>query len=381
MDKSYIKSTIQGILNKTFTSSEKRRINEYDERFNCACVYCGDSEKHTNMKRLNIYFDKLLVICFNCGKKTSFDRFCKDFSIQMDPDRKMEMINHLNSVVTYRKIEDDILDNKFDKLIDIKEIERIFNNGENVMTDFMPVERGSIIYNYLIKRKIFDFSNIYEATFWNNEERSEPVIAILNRKGNKILGIQVRNIKEGKRRFFKIYNFETLYKWVTGQDEIEDIEIDQLITYNKLSAFFNILNVDFGERVTIFEGYIDSIFYPNSIGLIGTNTSSLDFLENNGLDIQYMYDNDKAGHLKSDEKIKKGYPVFLWKKLFESIVEKKKSEDPYKLMHRIEKVKDLNQLATLVDNPYKKLSLDGFFSKDIYDMKYLPKFYYKKYTK
>ena len=76
---------------------------------------------------------------------------------------------------------------------------------------------------------------------------------------------------------------------------------------------------------------------------------------------------------KSEEKIKESYPVFLWKKLFEDIVEKKNVEDPYKLLYRISKVKDINKLAELVPNPYKKLELDSFFSKDVLDMKWIPK--------
>jgi hypothetical protein len=54
--------------------------------------------------------------------------------------------------------------------------------------------------------------------------------------------------------------------------------------------------------------------------------------------LQYFYDNDFAGYQKSEQKNKQGYPVFLWKKLFEDIVEKKASDDPYSLMYRISKV-------------------------------------------
>ena len=97
------------------------------------------------------------------------------------------------------------------------------------------------------------------------------------------------------------------------------------------------------------------------------------FLENNNLDLQYFFDNDKAGFDKSEEKIKEGGKVFLWKKLFEDIVSKKRSSDPHQLLHRISKVKDLNKLAEVVPNPYKKLNLPDFFSEDLYDLRYLPK--------
>ena len=52
-------------------------------------------------------------------------------------------------------------------------------------------------------------------------------------------------------------------------------------------------------------------------------------------------------------------------------------------MHRISQVKDLNKLAQLVTEPYKKLNLDSFFSKDIFDIKWIPKKkkIYKKWIK
>ena len=149
--------------------------------------------------------------------------------------------------------------------------------------------------------------------------------------------------------------------------------MSELIIYNKLSYYFNILNVDFGERITVFEGYLDSLFFPNSIGLVGVNTDYR-FLENNNLDIQYFFDNDEAGYKKSEEKLKEKFSVFLWKKLFEDIVDKKNSPDPYRLLHRISKVKDINKLCQLTPGAYKKLNLPNFFSEDVMDIKCIPKF-------
>jgi hypothetical protein len=48
--------------------------------------------------------------------------------------------------------------------------------------------------------------------------------------------------------------------------------------------------------------------------------------------------------------------------MFESIVDNKKSvADPYRLLHRISKVKDINKLDQLTPGVYKKLSLQNFF--------------------
>ena len=379
MDKVYITGLLQKILNKEFSNTQKRRINDFNDRLNFACPFCGDSHKNNHSKRGNLYFNKLFFICFNCDKKTTFDRMCKDFNEQVDPDKKLEMIEHLNSVVTYTDYENNMSDAKFENLIELSELERVFSNDLTPISDFKPIQVNGGVYKYLLNRGIGPelHKNIYQGKYWKNEDESEWIIIMLNRRDDKVLGIQVRNLKEGKRRMFKIYNYENLLEWVNiGKDE-PDIDMNELVIYNKLSYYFNILNVDLGNIITVFEGYIDSLFYPNSIGLVGVNTD-FKLIESSGLDLRYFFDNDEAGYKKTEEKLKEGYPVFLWKKIFEDIVDKKKSPEPDKLMHRISKVKDMNKLAQLVPDPYKKLKLDEFFSQDEYDLKWIPKFRKKK---
>lgn len=380
MDKLYIQEILQNIVNKEFSEPIKRKMVAYSDRVNMACFYCGDSTKNKHAKRGNLYFNSLVFCCFNCDKKTTFGRVCKDFNEQIDPDKKLEMIEHLNSVMTYSDYEGDFVDAKFEDLIDLAELERVFNQNLTPISDFKPIQVNGGVYKYLIGRGISPYlhKNIYQAKWWKTEDQSEWIIVMLNRRDHKVLGLQVRNLKEGKRRMFKIFNFENLLEWTSiGKEDTKEIDINQMVVYNKLSYYFNILNCDFSSTLTIFEGYIDSLFFPNSIGLVGVNTDSR-FLENGDLDIRYFFDNDEAGHKKSDEKLKSGYPVFLWNKLFESIVDKKNSPDPYSLLHRISKVKDINKLATLVENPHATLKLDDFFSKDSFDIKWIPKFSKKK---
>jgi hypothetical protein len=377
MDSQYIKTLIQNILNKSFSDPERRSINTYDNRFNFCCPICGDSTRSAHKKRGNLFFNSLFFECFNCGHKSSLNKLCKNFSIQLDPSKRLEMIEYLNNAIEHSNYDQDINEVNFEDLIEISDLERVFNSGETILTDFTPIAKGSLVHNYLIERGISEKlqTNIYQAKNWLNEDRYEWVMVLLNRRGNKVLGIQTRNLKSGRYRSFKIYNFEHLYRWINNilpEEEIEGVDLNQLLIFNKLSYFFNILNIDFGDTITIFEGYLDSLFYPNSIGVVGVNTN-MAILESNNLDLQYFYDNDEAGYNKSEEKIKSGFKVFLWKKMFEDIVERKKSEDPYTLMHRISQVKDLNKLSQLVPNPYAKLGLVNYFSKDIYDLKWIPK--------
>lgn len=388
MDTKYIKQITQRVLNKEFSSNQRRKINEYKDRLNISCPYCGDG-KSEYKKRGNIYFNRLFYVCFNCDKKTTFDRFCKNFNEQIDPDKKLEMIEYLNDVITFSDYENDFTDAKFEDLIEIEDLNKVFKSKITPITDFEPINRNGGVYKYLINRGITDDlqKNIYQAKYWITEDQYQWIIVMLNRKKNKVLGIQIRNLKLGKKRMFKIYNYENILEWVNLVNQNEnEIDINKIVIYNKLSYYFNILNVDLTSTVTVFEGYLDSLFYPNSIGLVGVNTDYR-FLENNDINLQYFFDNDEAGFKKSEEKIKDGYPVFLWSKLFKNIVDKKKSNDPYTLYNRISKIKDINKLAELVNDPYHKLELNNFFSKDLLDKRWIPivknkkRFFEKNYDK
>ena len=379
MDKVYINGIINRVLSKEFSNIQKRKTVDYNDRVNFACPYCGDSHRNVSAKRGNFYYNRLIFICFNCDKKTTFDRFCKDFNEQLDPDKKLEMIEHLNSVMTYSDYEGDFVDARFENLIDMSELERVFSQDLTPISDFKPIQVNGGVYKYLVGRGIPPeyHKNIYQAKYWKNEDESEWIIALLNRRGDKVLGMQIRNLKEGRRRTFKIYNYENLLEWVSIGKDLPEPDMNDLVIYNKLSYYFNILNVNLENKITVFEGYLDSLFFPNSIGLVGVNTD-FRFLENNNLDLQYFFDNDEAGYKKSEEKLKEGYPIFLWRKLFEDIVNKKNAADPYRLLHRISKVKDINKLAELVPEPFKKLELNDFFSQDIMDVKWIPKFRRRK---
>lgn len=374
MDKGYIRNIVQRILDKEFSNVQKRKINDYADRLNIACPYCQDSHRNVYAKRGNLYLNRLFYVCFNCDKKTTLDRLCKDFNEQIDPDKKLEMIEHLDSVMTYSDYENDFVDAQFDDLIDMSELERVFSQDITPISDFSPIKVNSGVYKYLLGRGIGPelHKNIYQGKYWKNEDESEWIIIMLNRRGDKVLGMQIRNLKSGKRRMFKIYNYENLLEWVNIGKDIDEEDMSKIVIYNKLSYYFNILNVDFSEKITVFEGYLDSLFFPNSIGLVGVNTD-FRFLENNGFDVQYFFDNDDAGFKKSEEKINEGFSVFLWRKLFDDIISKKKTDDPLKLWNRIVKVKDINKLAELVPNPYKKLNLLDFFSSDILDKRWIPK--------
>lgn len=374
IDRDEVRSKLQIILNKAHTLAPKKVIKETPDGLAFADPIGGDSQKNPYTKRAHLYWDSFYIICYDDeGYKMPFTKFCSTFGVDLSPDQRMAIYDHIDTNISYNDCENEFLDSKFEDLVSLESLMEVLNSGEceSQVVNLKPIEAGSSVDFYLRKRNIFNFNNIYQAEFYKNSDWKEPVLVILNRKGDKLLGMQVRNLKEGYKRMFKIYNYEHLLEWVDPKLK-DEIDMNKVVIYNKLSYFYNILNVNFDSTITIFEGYLDSIFYPNSIGVTGVGTD-MRFLENNNLYIQYMYDNDEAGWVKSEDKIRKGFSVFLWNKLFADIVEKKKTKDPYYLMNKIKKVKDLNELSMLVKNPYKSLSLKDFFSKDEFDSQYIPR--------
>lgn len=372
IDSKYVYGVLQEIVNKVHTDPQKKHVRIKADKisYQISCVYCGDSQTNPRNYRGNLN-SILFYKCFNCGKQTHFTSMCKDFGIEIDVDTKLRIYEYLDKQIDYKAYKEDFNSMDLSHLINLSDLQRCINLNECVspLMNFEPIQPKSRQEFYLLNRGITPdmWKNIYQANIYVNENKTEPVIVFLNRKEDKILGMQCRNLKDNKGRFFHIYNFKDLYDWI-GNSELSE---EELIVYNKLSYFYNILNISFEQKITIFEGYLDSLYYPNSVGLVGTNTDYSFFLDNN-LDIQFFFDNDQTGFNKSNELIEDGHIIFLWNKLFEDIVKKKNVYDPYTLENKIKKVKDLNRLGAIINNPYQKLELYNFFSKDLFDKVYLP---------
>jgi len=383
LDKEYIIHKIQEVVINGHTDTRKHKIKVFKDRINTCCPYCQDSV-NPNKRRGNLYFKNLMFKCFNEGCHASFIKLCNDFRTPVEMDKKLQIYEYIDNNITYQKDTDDFVINSLDKLINLTDMIKFFDNSNNKLKGIMPVQKNSRVYHYLKSRYINNFTNIYQAEYHFTEKWVEPVMVLLNqaKRGDdyKVIGIQLRNLKDGKddskpfeKRFFKIYDFSEIYNLMNPDEHLDQLEA---ISYNKLSHFYNIFNVNFDSKVTVFEGYLDSLFnYPSnsSIGVIGVNTDMKFLLSNEDLQLQFFYDNDEEGLKHSIEKLKDGYPVFLWEKLFEHIISKKK--DKYKAKQKLIGIKDLNKLVIESKNPdiYQKLKLNEYFSKDDFDQLYLVK--------
>ena len=387
-DKNYIKQKLQNIVNKIHKNGQKTIIKELNDQFQIACPICMDSQKSESKKRGNLYYDNLFYKCFNCDTYMSFTKLCDTFNEKIDMENRIKMYNYIDANTHYKKTDDYILE-ELDKLIDVEDFMEYFNNRKNSwLCDIKPIVNNSHAYQYLkFDRLIGDHSQIYQGNYrvFRNGKKvyDSRVIIIMNMTNGdkkKLLGIQLKNMEQNKnKRFYKIVEFEELYNYMNPTKPLDEIEA---ISYNKLSHFYNILNIDFEQPITIFEGFLDSVFYPNSIGMVGAKNDEdlLKFLTDSDVDLrlQFFYDNDPTGIWKATKMLKNGFPVFLWNRLFEKLTEKSKNK--YDAKRKLRGIIDLNDLVKSAKNPniYYTLKLDKFFSIDEFDLMYLDKLVYDK---
>jgi hypothetical protein len=89
------------------------------------------------------------------------------------------------------------------------------------------------------------------------------------------------------------------------------------------------------------------------------------------LQLRFFYDNDEYGFKKALIMNKKGFPVFLWNKLFDRLIKGKKNK--FDALKKYKEIKDLNKLVIESKNPNvcETLKLEDFYSKDEFDSIYL----------
>lgn len=365
LNREYVKSLIQMILDKTFTDPERRRIVEYRDRLNFCCPICGDG-KSNRKKRGNLY-NNLFYICYNEGCKCSFLSLLKKFDIEIDLNEKIKIYEYLDHNVTFKS--QDVEFDNFDKLFNVEDLINFYNDDiTHKITDLKPLQYGSDVYNHVINtRKILYTDDIYQAYYNFTPKWKQPVMVYMNKLKDKVVSMQVRNLMGGEKRFFKIYDFSKIYGDIYPNESLDEQE---KLALNKLSHFFNIFKVNFNLPTNLFEGYIDSIFLNNSIGMIGLNTDLSFLLKEDGLDLRFVYDNDIPGFKKSKKMMEEGKKVFLWNKFFLDLIKSYKGKvNKIDLIRKLQHIKDFNQLAQIFKNSniFSKIDNPKYFSNNCMD--------------
>mgnify|MGYP001186387153 FL=1 len=331
---------LNGILKQRFPDIiPKQQIKIHRDRISFACPICGDSMQSSFKKRGNIILEgkhKGYYKCFNCGEFKRVDQFFKNYKIDLELDVVNYISNNLGDFTTTSGGKYDI-----SLLLDVKTIEGHAIDRQELKMKFGLTEvKESPVWSWLTKRFQYD-----EQRFLYNGAKNYLLILNLTPSG-KIIGAQKR-LFYGLNKYIT-FNLFKLYE-LLGKPKIEGKIADEI---NMISQLFGILQLNFNQPITIFEGPFDSFLFKNSVASTGANKAFP-----LALPVRYWFDDDKTGTEKSLKIIEEGYSVFLWDKF------KKEMGLPYR------KKWDLNDaLIYLKKNNIMMPNFENFFSKDPLDI-------------
>lgn len=332
---------IQNIVQSHHTDKHKQELDMgSSDRIKIACVYCGDSEKYMSKKRGIIYLDTKTYKCWNCGIWKPLQFFFEDFgkgnvSVGMG-EFKIETY-----AKTSRSTEMSIMDvfGLKDTLIPREELMKKMGLVE-------PVQKHQI-YNNLLERK----QNPDDRRFAVNPFNKDIVMFNMT-VDERVLGIQIRK-HETKANFprFLSFPYGDIFTKILKQELSEKQELEAS-RVKRISLIYDILRVDVGRPIEVYESTMNANHGKNSIACWGAE--SLVRFD----DAKYIFDDDVAGRKKAMMMLNEGHEVFLWSMF-------RKNNQKYKDANMFNDVNDIYKAGYTGENFY------DYFSKSKLDMIWL----------
>ena len=374
LDVSYtVVKFVEDVLKKRFPGDPLRqKINDTDEdKLNFACPYCGDSLTDPNKKRGHLYLSTQTYKCYNDGCSTwvPLEKFISKFALKYTlgvPGVEKKKVEYKPATSIKKKgfLIEFLINREVGKqLLVFSEVVDRFS-----LIPCKDAEADSPIGIFIEKRKINKLP-VFEQSCYYDSRQDKVYIFNLDIKSGKVIGFALRRINDdypGPK--YDIKNYTEFKK----NGLVPDLDEDFITQVNSLNNYFNILNINFTQKITITEGQIDSMFVRNCIATTGVTKSkqllaSLVTKENSRI----FFDNDRAGKEASIELLMKGYSVFLWNLLITDL----RKTYPALTREINTKVKDVNDLFRFMLNHQPSLTfnefnetLDKYFSDSAFDL-------------
>lgn len=296
-----IKTFVLDILKDRFISGPKTKIEIFDDRWNFACPFCGDSGGDSTKKRGNIYLSDFHFHCFNCGEHQSLMWFLKKFETDVRNGSVLSFVekSKLESGDSgfRRNSSERISDILGNDILDAAIPKSVFMERLRLV----PIEETKRGMAYLLGREQRDFKNFA----WDINKNLLYVLN-LDYSKEKVIGYQIRRFNDNGPKYLT-YEMSAMYKALKiNYDE------DLMKRLDPISTTFGSLSVDLSLPITIFEGPMDSFLMPNSIALSSLQRKP-PFITK---ETRFMFDYDKPGIEKSISYLKEGMSVFMWSKFF-----------------------------------------------------------------
>lgn len=308
--KAKIRVLVKEVVVKAHHEPAKQMIKEMPGRLTMACPFCGDSSTDHKKKRGNLYWDTLQYHCFNCGEHSNAYQLLKEHHVKFQStDDSIQIIDYIQEHKmesnTIEVLEHDVFKLAYDLAPTRAELREWFG--------FREIEPGDPAFFYLRNRLL---SGKLDRFMYSPKDKRIVVLNLAPK--DKVIGFQTRSLIKKANSRYLTYDLAKIYEEAEKELVLSE---EELASVKKVSTIFGIMLVDFERDVTMFEGPIDSMFIPNSIGLAtaGRSTEEFDDIPT----IRYMFDNDATGKKKMMEKLKRGRKIFIWEKfLNETKIEK-----------------------------------------------------------
>lgn len=277
----YIHFLNEQILN--YLPADKVR---HGDKWNCRCMFCGDSKKSKTKKRFWFYTKTASVYCFNCGIAMSGIKFLEAISGSSFEDIRREYTKlFLKSG----------LNNSLSSVYEIPNREPTLFDFKSIVKPEWKLPLSENAKEYLSKRKVLEAPFLADKFYsWYSSKKQEYILIPWNVGGC-----------EGA--YFQLNDFQ------------KNGNLKYIFPKNKKKLLFGLDNIDLSfPYVICLEGVYDSLFIKNGIAT-GTKAITEDqiklikehYPQHN---IVISFDNDESGIASMIKSIKqnKNFKYFLW---------------------------------------------------------------------
>jgi hypothetical protein len=277
-------------------------------RLNFCCPYCGDSHTDAKKKRGNFYTNWLYFKCYNggCGQYVDIIEMIKNFKVSanMTPE---EITSAKLRIAASREAskQEMILRHELSlNALTNTDFEKVLVPRKDLMNTLglMEIHPKSPTGIYLLKR-----CQTPDKRFAWDPKRKRLFIFNLDPTSEWIFSLQTRQFESNAGNKYLTYNLSGIWLKMMGNKDEEFLT--SIRPLDQISTVFNVLNINFNDMITLFEGPLDSFLFGNSCAMCSVNNDWPFDVDN----IRWFQDNDDAGRKKALDVINTDKSVFLWK--------------------------------------------------------------------
>ncbi len=268
--------------------------------YNFRCIYCGDSKKKKLKSRGYLYIkdNDYHYKCHNCQVTANFDFFLNTVNQSLFKDYKFDCIREKNGGAPMEKSAPKKIEPTQEVLLDkilsrCSTLPRFHPAIKYLDERLIPKETHSEMYYIENIKEIGNISSRYKDRLDKiNLKQPDAILFPIYSRLNRLIGMNIRLIHSNPN-----------FRYVT----LKISESDDNLVYRLDKASFQ-------KDLFVLEGPFDSLFFDNSIAVIGSSFDKLTrFIKRDNT--YFIFDNqnrNKEVVKNYDDYAEMGYKVFVW---------------------------------------------------------------------